>query len=64
MNAQYGPKDVEVKCIKIESLSDGNESAKITGGGLGENFVTMKFRCKPLQNMNYKVLVYAKMIEK
>ncbi|XP_018398039.1 PREDICTED: uncharacterized protein LOC108776038 [Cyphomyrmex costatus] len=57
----YGPTDVRITCIRINSLSDeDNSAAWVTAGGIGHNFVKLKFRSKYSRGLHYRVLVYGR----
>ncbi|XP_072755818.1 uncharacterized protein [Anoplolepis gracilipes] len=59
VEADYGPTDVRITCIKYDSLSDEDNSAIwITSGGIGHDFVRLKFRSKYSRGLHYRVFVY------
>ncbi|KAH0948926.1 hypothetical protein HN011_011266 [Eciton burchellii] len=59
VEADYGPTDARITCIRFNSLSDmDNAAAWITSGGVGHNFVKLKFRSKHSRGLRYQVFVY------
>ncbi|XP_029673374.1 uncharacterized protein LOC115241632 [Formica exsecta] len=59
VEADYGPTDVRITCIRYNSLSDEDNSAIwITSGGIGHDFVKLKFRSKYSRGLHYRVFVY------
>ncbi|KAK2575630.1 hypothetical protein KPH14_011893 [Odynerus spinipes] len=59
VEAEYGPTRAIITCIVINSLSDeDNDSVWIMAGGLGQNFLKLKFRSKYSRGLRYKVFVY------
>ncbi|XP_011636326.1 uncharacterized protein LOC105426699 [Pogonomyrmex barbatus] len=60
VETDYGPTDVRITCIWLNSLSENNDGAWITAGGIGYNFVKLKFRSKYSRGLHYRVLVYGR----
>ncbi|KYN29932.1 PREDICTED: uncharacterized protein LOC108760290 isoform X2 [Trachymyrmex cornetzi] len=62
VEADYGPTDAKITCIRINSLSDDedNGTAWVTAGGIGYNFVKLKFWSKYSRGLHYRVLVYGR----
>ncbi|XP_020278561.1 uncharacterized protein LOC109852120 [Pseudomyrmex gracilis] len=61
VEADYGPTDVRITCIRFHSLSeDDNGAMWITSGGIGRNFVKLKFRSKYSRGLRYRVFVYGR----
>ncbi|XP_035741437.1 uncharacterized protein LOC118450098 [Vespa mandarinia] len=59
VEAEYGPTMAIITCIVIDSLSDEDNGAVwIKAGGIGQNFVKLKFRSKYSRGLRYKVFVY------
>ncbi|CAL1675307.1 unnamed protein product [Lasius platythorax] len=59
VEADYGPTDVRITCIRYNSLSDEDNGAIwITSGGIGHDFVKLKFRSKYSRGLHYRVFVY------
>lgn len=59
VEADYGPTNVRITCIRYNSLSDEDNSAIwIASGGIGHNFVKLKFRSKYSRGFHYRVFVY------
>lgn len=59
VEADYGPTNVRITCIRYNSLSDEDNSAIwITSGGIGHDFVKLKFRSKYSRGFHYRVFVY------
>lgn len=59
VEAEYGPTRAIITCIVIDSLSDeDNDSVWIRAGGLGQNFLKLKFKSKYSRGLRYKVFVY------
>ncbi|EZA48325.1 hypothetical protein DMN91_008528 [Ooceraea biroi] len=59
VEADYGPTDATITCIRFNSLSDeDNGGAWVTFGGVGHNFVKLKFRSKYSRGLRYRVFVY------
>ncbi|XP_011689786.1 PREDICTED: uncharacterized protein LOC105451186 isoform X2 [Wasmannia auropunctata] len=57
----YGPTDVRITCIRFNSLSDeDNGAAWVTDGGIGHDFVKLKFRSRYSRGLHYRVLVYGR----
>lgn len=57
----YGPTDARITCIRFNSLSDeDNDAAWVTAGGIGHNFVKVKFRSKYSRGLLYSVVVYGR----
>lgn len=57
--AEYGPTKATITCISINPLSeDDDATARITEGGIGRNFLKLKFRSRYSRGFRYKVLVY------
>ncbi|KAL0100441.1 hypothetical protein PUN28_019643 [Cardiocondyla obscurior] len=55
----YGPTDARITCIHFNSLSDeDNGAAWVAAGGIGHDFVRLKFRSKYSRGLHYRVLVY------
>lgn len=61
VEAEYGPRDVVITCIRINSLSaEDNGAVWIDGGGIGRDFIRIKFRSKYSRGIHYRVLVYGR----
>ncbi|XP_031776505.1 uncharacterized protein LOC100863133 [Apis florea] len=61
VEAEYGPADVTITCIGVDSLSDENNGAMwVTSGGIGYNFIKIKFKSKYSRGFHYRVYVYGK----
>ncbi|XP_024873651.1 uncharacterized protein LOC143908023 [Temnothorax americanus] len=61
VEADYGPTDARITCIRFNSLSDDdNGAAWVTAGGIGHDFVKLKFRSKYSRGLHYRVLVYGR----
>jgi hypothetical protein len=61
VEADYGPTDARITCIHFNSLSDeDNDAAWVTDGGIGHNFVKVKFRSKYSRGLLYSVVVYGR----
>lgn len=59
VEADYGPTNVRITCIRYNSLSDEDNGAIwITSGGIGHDFVKLKFRSKYSRGLHYRVFVY------
>ncbi|XP_012287061.1 uncharacterized protein LOC105703324 [Orussus abietinus] len=57
--AEYGPAPIVISCIDIESmLPEDNMTAWLTRGGVGKNFVTLKFGSRYDRGLHYRVSVY------
>ncbi|XP_076618836.1 uncharacterized protein LOC143340575 isoform X1 [Colletes latitarsis] len=61
VEAEYGPTNVTITCIGVDSLSDENNGVMwVTSGGIGHNFIRIKFRSKYSRGLRYRVYVYGK----
>ena len=61
VEAEYGPTSATITCIGVDSLSDENNGAMwVTSGGIGYNFIKIKFRSKYSRGLHYRVYVYGK----
>lgn len=61
VEADYGPTSATITCIGVNSLSDENNGAMwVTSGGIGYNFIKIKFRSKYFRGLHYRVYVYGK----
>nr|XP_012221791.1 PREDICTED: uncharacterized protein LOC105671862 [Linepithema humile] len=59
VEADYGPTNARITCIRFNSLSDeDNDAVSITSGGIGYNFVKLKFKSKYSRGLRYRVFVY------
>lgn len=61
VEAEYGPADVTITCMGVDSLSDESNGAMwVTSGGIGYNFIKIKFRSKYSRGLHYRVYLYGK----
>ncbi|XP_017798311.1 PREDICTED: uncharacterized protein LOC108579316 [Habropoda laboriosa] len=61
VEAEYGPTGATITCIGVDSLSEENNGAMwVTSGGIGYNFIKIKFRSKYSRGLHYRVYVYGK----
>ncbi|CAK9797026.1 hypothetical protein ANTPLA_LOCUS1058 [Anthophora plagiata] len=61
VEAEYGPTNATITCIGVDSLSEENNGAMwVTSGGIGYNFINIKFRSKYSRGLRYRVYVYGK----
>ncbi|XP_076663700.1 uncharacterized protein LOC143366471 [Andrena cerasifolii] len=61
VEAEYGPTRATITCIGFDSLSEENNGAMwVTSGGIGYNFIKIKFRSKYSRGLHYRVYVYGK----
>ncbi|XP_015432668.1 PREDICTED: uncharacterized protein LOC107188817 [Dufourea novaeangliae] len=61
VEAEYGPTGATITCIGVDSLSNENNGAMwVTSGGIGYNFIRLKFRSKYSRGLHYRVYVYGK----
>ncbi|XP_032664542.1 uncharacterized protein LOC116841107 [Odontomachus brunneus] len=59
VDAEYGPTEARITCIRIDSLSEEeNGAAWVTLGGIGSNYVKLKFRSRYSRGLHYRVYVY------
>ncbi|EFN84606.1 hypothetical protein EAI_12757 [Harpegnathos saltator] len=59
VEAEYGPTDANITGIRIDSLSKrDNDAAWVTSGGIGHNYVKLKFRSKRSRGLHYRVCLY------
>lgn len=58
VEADYGPTNVRITCIRYNSSDEDNSAIWITSGGIGYNFVKLKFRSKYSRGFHYRVFVY------
>ncbi|XP_033338833.1 uncharacterized protein LOC117227572 [Megalopta genalis] len=59
--ADYGPTGATITCIGVDSLSEeDNDGMWVTSGGIGHNFIRIKFRSKYSRGLHYRVHVYGK----
>ncbi|KAG7207975.1 hypothetical protein KM043_009555 [Ampulex compressa] len=65
VEAEYGPTSATITCIGIDSLSDEDNGAVwVTSGGIGHNFIKLKFQSKYSRGLRYRVFVYGKPISR
>ncbi|XP_054002159.1 uncharacterized protein LOC128888954 [Hylaeus anthracinus] len=61
VEAEYGPTNATITCIGVDPVSDENNGAMwVTSGGIGHNFIKIKFRSKYSRGLRYRVYVYGK----
>ncbi|XP_066582030.1 uncharacterized protein [Prorops nasuta] len=61
--ADYGPTRAIITCIEIHSLTDSEDAdVWVTSGGVGQNFVKLKFKSKLSRGFVYKVSVYGRVM--
>ncbi|XP_076278656.1 uncharacterized protein LOC143208273 [Lasioglossum baleicum] len=61
VEADYGPTSATITCIGVDSLSEeDNDTMWVTSGGIGHNFIRIKFRSKYSRGLHYRVYVYGK----
>ncbi|XP_014470913.1 PREDICTED: uncharacterized protein LOC106742472 isoform X2 [Dinoponera quadriceps] len=59
VEAEYGPMDANITDMKIDSLSEEDNGAYwVVSGGIGRNYIKLKFRSKKSRGLHYRVCLY------